>query len=281
LGYNIRPARFYYNTMTTVNGCARTQNGYGLVEIWKGSIFWLHEFYLSKEVRFDEGPYQKYRELAARVQITPTYFLFQMGTLFFLYHETGHLIQQAGPIGENLEFMAGQCIGPAIAVKHMRELDADSFACHCLAMHIVQFAEVETPNGMVVDPALLAEGAALALAAVYMFFISLSGSAPAIYFEEKCHPHPLVRLSYSVIFLLQNLQGNVPEPIDQQVILTNAIRISEHLMKDPPANIVEAYTLALAGQLDQIEVYIQKIIADTHHYPHLTVHLLDNGGPIA
>jgi hypothetical protein len=276
LGYNIRPARFFYNTRTSLNACARTEvNGYGLVEIWKGSLFELNDLFLAKEERFDAQPFQRYRALTQqRAGITPSYFLFQMATLFFLYHETGHLIQRGGPMGNNLEFAGHECIGGQVGIQHMRELDADAFACHCLAMHAIQFSEENTTGGITVNPQALNDAAALALAAVYIFFIHLSDGDPAIYLEEKCHPHPLVRLCYCVIFLLQNIQKNVGVQIPQPEILTSAIRISEHLMREPGSNIVEDFSLAISGQINQIEDYINQIIANARNYPHLTVNIL-------
>ncbi len=274
LGVDISPARFYYNDEYSTNGCARRVNGFYLVEIWRGSIVRLHDFYVSKDARFNDQAISSYRALTQHAQINPGYFLFQMSTLFFLYHETGHLIQRAGEAANHLEFMAQECIGNQVRIQHMREMDADWFACHRLSLHVKKFAEFETPDGKTMDANALAGGAALALAALYMFFIDRSDHQPAIYYEEKCHPHPLVRLSYCVIYLLQNLQGNVDAPLNQEAILSNAIRISDNIMKEPPANMVEQYSLVLASNLAPIEAYIQQIITNIHSYPHLCVHVL-------
>lgn len=276
LGVDISPARFYYNDEYSMNGCARVVNDYYLVEIWRGAIFRLHEFYVAKDERFNDQVFTSYRALTQRAEIDPGYFLFQMGTLFFLYHETGHLIQRSGTNTDHLEFMAQECVGNQVRIQHMREMDADWFACHRLSLHVKKFAETETPDGTIVDTDALAGGAALALAALYMFFIDRSDHQPGIYYEEKCHPHPLARLSYCVIYLLNNLQGNVDDPLNQEAILGNAIRISDHLMKEPPANIVEQYSLVLGANLAPIQAYIQQIIANTLTYPHLCVHLLSN-----
>lgn len=273
--YNIRPARIYFNTNTRLNACARPLNhGYRLIEINKGTILRLHPFFLDKEHLFNQEAFIRYRGAAQTAGITPAYFLFQMATLFFLYHETGHLIQQAGNAVDQLEFLQDDCVGDAVRIQHMRELDADAFACHNLAMHVVQFAERQTPQGPEVDQVLLREGAALALAGIYMFFVYRSEAHIELYLAEHCHPHPLVRLSYCVIFLLENLQGNVTEPINPRLMLNNAIQLSEHLMRTPDGNPIEAHSLALANHIADIEAYIQQIINNTHTYPHLTVHLV-------
>ena len=276
LGYDVRPSRLFYNTMTTANGCAYHVGKTGLVEIWKGSVFWLYDYFLPRDDRFEDAQFQQYRTVVDRLQINPAYYLLQMSTLFFLYHETGHLIQQGGDIQEITEYMAKQCLGDAIRIRHSRELDADWFACHCLAMHVVMFAEKQAGQNKVVDPQLLEDAAALALAAVYVFFVRLSDGQPTIYFREKCHPHPLVRLSYSMVFLLDNLAGNTTILLDQRRVLTQAIRISEHIMKDPASNIVEEYTKVLHTHLDSIQAYIQEIIGDTKHYPQLCINRLRN-----
>jgi hypothetical protein len=138
------------------------------------------------------------------------------------------------------------------------------------------FAEKQAGQNKTVDPKLLEEAAALALAAVYMFFIRLSKGRPIIYFREKCHPHPLVRLSYCIRFLLDNLAGNTAIQLNEEQILTKAIRISEYIMKETTTNIVKEYTLVLYPQLDSIQNYIREIIEDTKHYPQLCVNRLEN-----
>ena len=274
LGYDVRPSRFFYNSSSRTNGCAYTTDQFGIVEIWRGSITWIYDYFLPREGRFNDPNFQIYRTLSNRLQISPGYYLFQMSTLFFLYHETGHLIQQGGPIGENIEYMARICTGDTVRTQHMRELDADAFGCHCLAMHVVMFAEKKAGIANSVDPQLLQDAAALSLAAIFIFFLRISDARPTIYLREKCHPHPMVRLSYCIRFLLDNLAENTTIQLDQPQILKRAIQISEHVMLDADINIVREYMLSLGAQLNAVEAYINEIIEGTKAYPQLCVNRL-------
>ena len=92
---------------------------------------------------------------------------------------------------------------------------------------------------------------------MYMYFINRTDKNPVIYYQEKCHPHPSVRLSYMLVFVLDNLQANVPYPINKNEILKNAIQISEILMKDGEDNIIEEYSKALLKEIKKVEDYIK------------------------
>jgi hypothetical protein len=83
LGYDVRPARFFYNTSIGLNGCAYHVGKLGLVEIWKGSIFWLYDYFIPRNGRFQDDQFQQYREVTARLQIEPGYYLFKRAPFSF------------------------------------------------------------------------------------------------------------------------------------------------------------------------------------------------------
>lgn len=277
LEFNIKPARLYYSTNTGLNALARKVNDYYLVEIYMGTIAWMENFYLSMEEKFKLDGLQQYQHISQIRNVTPGKFLLQLVTIYYLYHEVGHLIQRSGQDADYVEFLANDCVGDEIPTRHMRELDADWNAAYCMALHLKQFAEVETKGAYLVDPTILLEIAALGLAAIYMYFINRTDKNPAIYYQEKCHPHPSVRLSYMLVFILDNLQANVPYPINKSEVLKKAILISEILMKEGEANIIAEYSIALGKELKQVEDYIKKIMGDTENYPYLCKHILKPG----
>ncbi|OQP50272.1 hypothetical protein A4H97_00030 [Niastella yeongjuensis] len=278
LDFDISPARVYYTNIRDINACAYTENGYNLIEIWMGSIIHIYDMYTSKEPRFDDPAFQFYGTFTRQAGITPSHFLYQMTTHFFLYHETGHLIQKIGEGGgsANLEFMEYECTGDEIHVQHMKELDADWFACAQLAYHVKRFSQQGGPEDGPIVPEALYAGAALTLAALYIYFIDRAQNHSELYYDKHCHPHPMVRIAYCVNFLLGNIQGNITgDEIQQQEMLNHAIRISEHLMKEPDTNIVKDFSLNLTDHLDKIEHYINTIIENTLSYPNLSTHKLD------
>lgn len=270
LGFTIAPARFYYNTNTSENAVAYLKNEYGLVEIFKGAIFELNTFYISKQPLFKNETLACYEQVVQRGGIEASYFLFQYATLFFLYHEVGHLIQRSAGSTDNIEFAASKCSGDVVVEKHIREHDADWFAANQIAFHIEAFVRRCSLKNAAEQGELLSNISSLALASIYSHFIKWAKGYSAIYFQEKCHPHPSVRLCYIISYLLDALAANVPFKLNQGSILKQAIKISETLMMEPDGNIVESYSKELFGEIKNIEAYINKIRNDGESYPYLS-----------
>lgn len=110
----------------------------------------------------------------------------------------------------------------------------------------------------------------MALAAIYTHFIKWAKGYSKIYYQETCHPHPSVRLSYIIIYLLEALTANTPFKLDQNTILRQAIKISEALMMEPENNIIEKYSLELFREIKMVEAYINKIRNNAQSYPYLS-----------
>ncbi|MEP7374640.1 MAG: hypothetical protein ABI675_14695 [Chitinophagaceae bacterium] len=270
LGFKIAPARFYYNTNTGENAVAYIKNGFSLVEIFKGTIFELHTFYTGKKPVFNTEPLSGYEKVTQRGGVDSSYFLFQYATLFFLYHEVGHLIQRSLGSTDLTEFAAEKCTGDEIVIKHIREHDADWFAAGQLAFHITDFAKRCEPKDEKEFESILSDITAMALAAIYTHFIRWAKGYSKIYYQEYCHPHPSVRLSYIIIYLLDTVAANISVKLDQNSVLKQAIKISEVLMMEPDNNIIEKYSIELFEEIKKVEDYINKIRNDAESYPYLS-----------
>lgn len=274
LGFNINQARFYYNTNTDVNGLAFSKANYLLVEIYKGTIFGLKAFFEKKKESFNLESLSNYKNIIEVDGISPDYFLFQYVTLYFLYHEVAHLIQRSVGSADYKEFASVNCEGDDVVSQHIREHDADWFAANQIAFHLKPFATKITDKSKGEFKTVLEDVTSLALAGIYMYFIQRAKSYPEIYYQEKCHPHPSVRLSYMIIYLLDALSENIPFKINQQSVLKNAILISEILMKEPDRNIIEEYSLQLQLEIASVEKYINKIRQDAENYPYTSLKVL-------
>lgn len=277
MGFSFNKPRLYFSDNNTLNAVARVSGEYLLIEIFKGAFTWMQDFYLTKGDKFEHESIQIFKKITAIRGVTPPMMLLQLTSLFFLYHESGHLVQRSGQMMEEedyFEFIQNQCTGGMVPIRHIRELDADWFASHHVAMHIKEFSEVDTPNGVQVDRNIVFNLASLGLAGLYMYFISRSEKQPDIYYEEKCHPHPSVRLCYVAEFFLDNLQGNIEHQIDKKAILQNAIVISVLLMDNEEQNIVTQYSNILYNEIDEIEVYIHTIMNNAEQYPYTCTKLL-------
>jgi hypothetical protein len=270
LGFDISPAAIYYCNNISENALATVTKGLYLVEIFKGSIFAIYDFNTAKNELFEKEVLIEFRDIIRRGDIEPGYVLFQFVSLFFLYHEVGHLIQRRIGSTDYTEYLAFKCEGEEIEIRHMREHDADWFAANQLAFHVIDFARRCKPKDQSDLKTLLEKNTSMALAGIYMNFIRWAGNYPTIYFQEHCHPHPSIRLSYSVIYLLDTLTSNIGFQLDQKAVLKNAIKISEQLMIEPGKNVIEDYSKELFEKIGLVETYISKIRADSNKYPYLS-----------
>ena len=275
LEFDIKPARFYYNTNTDVNGLAYVKNNFKLVEIYKGTIFGLKDFFSSKKDLFVKESLLKYKQLTLKDNIEPDHFLFQYVTLYFLYHEVAHLIQRSRGSSDYKEFADTKCEGDSVITQHIREHDADWFSGNQIAFHIIAYSDKISDAEKHNTKANLEALAALSLAGIYMYFIRRAKSYSKIYFQEFCHPHPSVRLSYMVIYLLDALDANISFVLDKSAVLKNAIQISEVLMNEPGKNIIEEYSLQLYSEIKNVEAYIRAIRNNSEHYPYTAVKVLN------
>lgn len=271
LGYSIKPARLYFNTDTRINGLAYKSKDHFLVELFKGTFYQLFDYYTSREDVFHQPQFKKYKDLMDKKDLSCSYILFQFVMLYIFYHEVAHLIQRTDDDPDYLEFVTGPVLGNSSKERHMREHDADWFAASQMAFHVVESVNTGTTENPVIDPDELATATELALAGIYLYYIRLAEGKPDLYFAEKSHPHPAVRISYLIIYLLETLPANVSAQIDQKAILTSAIRLAEALLIEPGKNIVEDFSVGILKRIDEIEAYIKEIRHNSEAYPHLAL----------
>lgn len=271
LEFVISPARIYFNDNETVNGLARNEEGLYLIEIFKGSITRLYEFYTSWEDVFHLSQFEKYQKLMDKKDISGSYVLFQFAGLYIFYHETGHLIQQNKGEAAYLEFADGKLTEAMSRIRHIREHDADWFAISQVAFHVIQFVNKGDQENPVIDPAELETMAEMALSAIYVNAIRQAEKQSKLYFAEKSHPHPAVRISYLIIYLLDALAENVKFEVNKKAILQNSILLAEALLSEPCRNIVEEFSVGIFERSKEIEDYINVIRNDADTYPHLAL----------
>jgi len=272
LGFEIKPARLYFNTETRINGLAyKSKMDYFLIELFKGTLYQLYDYYTSREDVFHHAQFKKYKYLMDKKDLSCSYILFQFLMLYIFYHEVGHLIQRTNDDPNYLEFVTGPMLGNSSKERHMREHDADWFAASQMGFHVIQSINTGTTENPVIDSDELTTVTELALAGIYLYYIRQAERNPDLYFAEKSHPHPAVRISYLIIYLLDTLSANVAVKIDQKVILTNAIRLAEALLIEPGKNIVEEFSVGLVKGIDEIEAYIKEIRYNSESYPHLAL----------
>jgi hypothetical protein len=275
--HEVWPARIYFNTNTTLNACAWYREGFGLIEINKGVIFRLYDLFHGLGDKFEVPELQKYRDLTLSMEVPPEVFMFQIVTLFFFYHELGHLIQRKHEDGLTSEyfeaFHATGLTEEEIRTRHMREMDADWFAGQQMAFHFIKFGQDLATGDQGEDIDKLMDIVSLALAAIYIYFAEQSNGHYELYFEANSHPHPFVRLVYMITCILNNVEGNSRVPISKQRIYSQAIKISEYLLSDSKDDVIMKINLTLLERLSEVEAYINQIRESSRNYPHLWYHI--------
>jgi hypothetical protein len=192
-----------------------------------------------------------------RFDISADIYLFQVVTLFFLYHETGHLIQLNNQPRQYTEFLNRD---GEEEERHAKEFDADWFASNELAFHIVDLWRELNIEQELEAIEVLHKMAELALAGVYVYLIKASKNYPQLYYQDLCHPHPSIRLAYIIHYYADTIRLHSGIGVDQGSILRNAMAISSELMSNEEPNPVEYFSLDIIFQnLDGIEKYIHKM----------------------
>lgn len=273
----VKPARIFYNTNTDNNAGAWNSNGFSLIEIFKGSLFWMHTYCNTKENLFEKEELQHYVALTGKKGVSPTKFMLQMLTIFYLYHETGHLIQRREDKADYLEFIDGELTEDEIKVRHSREHDADWFASTCLAQHVRQYCETETEEAIEMDSEMLATLLPLAIATLYLYFIHRMKTKPELYYLENSHPHPSIRLIYLIVYLTDNLADDLPKDVSMQEKVKSAITLCSVLMSNEEENLIDSYNEVIFRDLDKIEEHINVLRNSSEEEPTSCINYLTAG----
>ena len=272
LGLDISPARIFYNPDERVNACAYEKNGYSLIEINQGTIVSLfRRFYLTGE-RFNTPSLNGYQNLALLYDQAPAFLIFQDICLMFFYHEAGHLIQRSGERSEiYTEFLDQRCEGDAVMIRHIRELDADWFSANNFAQSILEFSH--SKSGLHLSLAEFEDLAALLISSIYIYFITNSEGI-GFYFDQTCHPHPAVRLTFYVQSVLNTLDSLANVTMNKQSVADAAKLIAREMLSDRNYAAPDYYDHLVSQYREEIRRYVAKIMTNTVHYPYSTWKIL-------
>lgn len=270
--YNIKPSRLYFSTYIGLNACAYRYKDYGLIEVYKGTIFKLKTLYASFSQALKDAPFEAIQNTTQKRKISPEQFLFQLSTQYFFYHELGHLIQRSNNQSLYMEYNEDNCQTSNILERHVLEMDADCYAAYCMAMHLIQFSEEEGDKINEPKAEILSEVVSFALAGLYIYYIEFSNKSPALYFQENCHPHPSIRISYIIKTLLDHIAINTTTEFNQEQTLKNAVETAIKL-NDTDGRITE-YSKSLYSNIDDIEGYIKLLIEYSDNFNYLALKII-------
>ena len=120
------------------------------------------------------------------------YLMGHFGFLFLYYHELAHIIQNI-----DCREMTGQVHGNLSAAEtleaHLLEWDADQFSSSFICRHIIKRWEGGPDELRTVEN--LEAFVGIALATHFMMMDTFHFGIGPVYFLEKSHPHPIIRIN--------------------------------------------------------------------------------------
>ncbi|HPN70634.1 MAG TPA: hypothetical protein PLZ32_14000 [Saprospiraceae bacterium] len=230
--FEISPAYVYFIDSSDLNALASPpKDGIFLLGISRGLI----ELFDTKLNRyFDISDYagiEGIQQIQDCVTNSIGELMYQTLTHFTFYHELGHLIEfsQSNRKEEIEEKLSGN-YKDFNYEDHIKEADADLFASICVGTHLYQYFENYFECEWTEE--LITCYLSILSSSIFTYFLSFNEYHDGLYFEQKSHPHPLVRLFYSLEVIVDYFvkvlkKKNVNYDLDQQQIMIQTFKISQ------------------------------------------------------
>jgi|GEM_PF-4140961 len=227
--YDIQPARIYIRADEAVNALATRYRDISIIAVNTGTLITMSHFFTGNRSIFQYDELKAFRPIHEHYSLD--YISFQFAVQFTYYHELAHLIQKSPVVNNWLnEFYAKQIReGDGYdRTKHLQEFDADLHAATNAAFHIIDYWK-RLPGNLKSQENLQLL-IALASGAIFSYFLFLMEKYLTVYYKASTHPHPIVRISYTVDNLIKTVQRNLPEgtALDATAALRLGIQLAGH-----------------------------------------------------
>lgn len=271
-----QPARVYFANDDEFKAGAIKRGEYSIIRINKGLIEFMHNIILH---RFGPKVLDEPSEEVLEYGTNPiNTIMFQVSLLFIFYHELAHLIQFRGTDEvEKEESYSLSGDGTFNIEDHIMETDADIYASNYICDHIIDFIKTN-PTQKFADDVIV-----FSMTGILILFLKLHGNNTTLYYDKTTHPHPSIRLSIVIHFMVTTLKsklktipnGNQIEINEQQIINEiNSIcesRLFGYFMDGP---LPSEYLKIIRENKTQIQDYANFLLAKRLTHPKSTQNLL-------
>lgn len=227
--YGIEECCFYYDKDSSINAAAIKYENQYLVRIQIGLINQGIDMFMNNTQLLEHTNLKKYSEFEPFLEIPNHILMYQNAIHFAFYHELGHLIQFTDL---NQEFCQEQLDddGSFNLSNHLTEMDADEFAGILIASHISQYfsryKNIENSDKLLIHLLILT------VASIILHILSFPSNRITLYYREKTHPHPVIRVlsvAFTIISHLKQLlsKHGVNIKINHVDVFKEALEVSQ------------------------------------------------------
>ncbi len=276
----IQPARFYFCDDDSINACAMRRTSidpakipdHFVIGIHKGLIKELHNFFAHAIRVTSSVGFEDFLQLQRQSGFPVAELIYTCALQFTYYHELGHLVQfsdlpsagrplaaRKAAAAESYQLNAAH--QPFDLEAHLMEFDADLYAGHFIALHLIDFWKRLPENERTLENLHLCLG--IGVTASLSFFLFLMGDQDTMYYKASDHPHPLIRLLYIVDLFIQSAKNNVDPNLtfDPGFVLQRAFALSEALFLSATGrNRIKILADMFHKEKTQIEKYVNEVL---------------------
>jgi hypothetical protein len=249
--YGIEPAYFFFENDTSVNAYAGVDNNIYILSIYSGTIIYLiknikenRTFKLSKE----------FCEFEGLLNTSINELMYTVAIHFTFYHELAHLIQKSKFLSFKF-YERDPGILEFTERRHLLELDADQFSALCIGTHLVQYAKSTFNDNLSIKE--IEKLIIIFCSACLIYILSFTTDKSELYYKEKSHPHPVIRMICVILHLVGYCQQNFNMPDFDMNKIENLIRESLIYAEDSiDKDLIQNFKAKIGGHASEIETYL-------------------------
>lgn len=259
--YGIAPSYLYFNTGFTPNAKAKKAPECYLISINMGMVVNLMSMFKDKSALLDGTDNDEFIAFQNLLDSSVSELMYQNAVHFTFYHEMAHLIQNSELLEGALYERVDSTVEYSVR-RHNLELDADEFSALFIGAHTIQYAQNMLGNAIDTDK--VEKLLIIVCSSALMYLLSFRTNSDTIYYEEKSHPHPIIRITRIVATIVHYSDQALKQlgfhlDLEPKRIIAETIRfsnkISHNVLGDNP---VGRYQDHLSTERENIEAYIRK-----------------------
>ncbi|RGK27074.1 hypothetical protein DXD27_04185 [Bacteroides intestinalis] len=154
-------------------------------------------------VELNDYTERKWKKITDSFNTSVSHLAFQINTHFTYYHELAHLFQMSNKRSE-IGLQERGSDGIYNIIQHKLEINADTFAAICIATQIQQYIETCFAE---IDQYIVTNTITIFSACLLEHIICFSDSFK-LYYDEKSHPHSVIRMFNIILNLTNHLSSN-------------------------------------------------------------------------